>query len=132
MHDRFLYYTTIPILLDGTGTAGRLAKALYCRHGVTAYGFCPRRGLLLSLYAHYHHTLPYTSENDGVILRLLDAFARDKRNQGGILLLIPCSPEAQAFLERVRPRLEENFVMADLPSSTEDPLGCLIRGGERA
>ncbi len=126
-NDRFLFHTAVPILLDGSRIAGRMAKDLYCRHGVTSYSFCPRRDLLLTVYATHHHTLPYAEENDGVTLRLLFAFAKEWRGRGGILLLIPCSPEATAFLERTRPRLEEDFIIADPATLPKDPLGSLLR-----
>jgi hypothetical protein len=127
-NDRFLFYTTVPILLDTTKNAGRMARDLYCRRGITPHSFSSRRGLLLSVYAKHHHTLPFAEENDGVILRLLFAFAREWRGRGSILLLIPCSPAAQSFLERARSRLDEDFIIADLPSPAEDPLGCLLQG----
>ncbi len=127
-NDRFLFHTAVPVLLDGTADAGRVARNLYCRHGITAHDFCPRRSLLLAIYAKHHHTLPYVEENDGVTLRLLIAFAKEQRSRGGILLLIPCSPAAKAFLERTRPRLDEDFIITESPTPAEDPLVCLLQG----
>lgn len=125
--DRFLFHTAVPILLDRSRDAGRMARELYCRYGISSHSFCPRRNLLLRIYAQCHHTLPYAEGNDGVTLRLLLAFAKEWRGRGGILLLIPCSPEATAFLERTRPQLEEDFIIADPARLPDDPLGSLLR-----
>lgn len=125
--DRFLFHTAVPILLGGSRDAGRMARELYCRYGVTAYCFSPRRGLLSAVYADFRRTLPYAPENDRVTLRLLLAFAEEWRRRVGILLLIPCSPEAEAFLARARSRLEEDFIFADPATLPRDPLGSLLR-----
>ena len=127
MTDRYLFGTAVPVLLDGGRSAGRLARMLYTRFGLEAHWFGAKGHLLLSVYARKHRALPFTKENDAVTLRLLRAFAREHGSAAGILALIPCSPEAEAYLTRVGATLEEEFVLLPLPDLTEGPLRGLLR-----
>ena len=127
MNERYLYGTAVPILLDGGGVAGRLARRLYTRLGLRVHWFGAKGHILLSVYARKHPALPFTEANDPVILRLLKAFAGDHGTAVGILTLIPCSPEAAAFLSRRRQELEEEYVLLDLPQEGENPLRGLVQ-----
>ena len=130
MENRYLFGTTIPVLLDGRRQAGRLARMLYVRLGLESHWFGAKGHFLLSVYACKHSSLPLTQENDKINLRLLKDFARERRSPVGILALIPCSPEAEVFLGRVGHELEEDFVFLDRPESTENPLLGLIQSND--
>lgn len=127
MTDRYLYGTAIPVLLDGGRSAGLIARKLYIRYGLDVHWFGERRHLLTAVYARRHAAPPFDPANDGVTVRLLQAFAKERRRSVGILALIPCSPEAKAFLERTKDRLETEYVLLDLPSPHENPLRGLVR-----
>ena len=132
MTERYLYGTTVPILLDGGRVAGRIARMLYVRFGLEPHCFGARRHLLVGIYAKRHAALPFAQENDAVNLRLLKAFSAEWGTGAGILALIPCSPEAKSFLERARLSLDEDFIITDLPAPTENPLDCLLYGDRPA
>ena len=125
--ERYLYCTAIPVLLDGGRTAGRVARQLYTRYGLVSHCFCPRRHPLTAIYTRRHAALPFTEENDGVTLLLLRSFAVERRRDGGIPALIPCSPEAAAFLSRMGEALEEDYVLLTVPASGQNPLRELVR-----
>jgi hypothetical protein len=127
VNERYLYGTAVPILLDGGGVAGRLARRLYTRLGLRVHWFGSKGHLLLSVYARKHSALPFFEANDPVTLRLLKAFARDHGTAVGILTLIPCSPEAAAFLARVRKELEDEYVLLDMPREGDNPLRSLVQ-----
>lgn len=127
MNERYLFGTAVPVLLDGGRVAGRVACKLYARFGLNSHWFGPKGHLLLSVYARKHPTLPFSEANDTVTLRLLKAFAREHGRAMGILALIPCSPEAVAFLTRVRHELEDEYVLLDLPQEGENPLQGLVQ-----
>ena len=129
MEERYLYSTTVPILLDGGRLAGRVARMLYVSYGLESHWFGPGWHWLIAVYARRHAALPFTEDNDPVTLRLLKAFAEERGSFVGIPALIPCSPEAEAFLERVRPHLEENFVLLGMPDPTQNPIRGLVRRG---
>lgn len=130
MEDRYLFGTTIPVLLDGKGQAGRLSRRLYTQFGLESHWFGARGHLLLSVYARKHSTLPFTPDNDAVNLRIIKDFARERRTSSGILALIPCSPEAEVFLGRVGHELEEDFIFLNRPEENENPLLGLIRSND--
>ena len=125
--ERYLYSTAVPVLLDGGRTAGRVARQLYTRYGLVSHCFCPRRHPLTAIYTRRHAALPFTEENDGVTLLLLRSFAEERRRDGGIPALIPCSPEAAAFLSRMGEALEEDYVLLTVPASGQNPLRELVR-----
>lgn len=130
MKERYLYGTAVPVLLDGGREAGRLARALYVRFGLEPHCFGNKRHLLTRIYAKRHAALPFTKENDGVNLRLLKAFSAEWGGGVGILSILPCSPEAEAFLARVGEALEEDYVLLDSPARNEDPLAGLVQSHE--
>ena len=125
--ERYLYSTAVPVLLDGGRIAGRTARLLYARHGLEPHCFAPRRHPLTAVYTRRHVALPFTRENDAVNLRLLKAFAEEWGTGVGILSLIPCAPEAAAFLTRVGQALEEDYVLLESPPARGDPLRGLIQ-----
>ncbi|MBR6782313.1 MAG: hypothetical protein IKM33_03860 [Clostridia bacterium] len=127
MENRYLFGTTKPVLLDGRRLAGRLARMLYVRLGLESHWFGARGHILLTVYARKHPSLPYAEENDPVNLLLLKSFARERSTAAGILALIPCSPEAEAFLGRVGHELEEDFVLLDSPELGQNPLQKLVQ-----
>ena len=124
MECRWLYHTVVPVLLGDPSEAGRVASGLYSRHGLTPHWFGQGRGLLLTVYAERH---PAPAGEDGVLLRLLLAFAKERPAPAGLLTLIPCSEEAEAFLLRHRETLEEHFVLLSRPAPHGEPLGGLVR-----
>ena len=128
MQQPLLFYTTTPVLLGGSPRdAGRLAALLYARHGITLHWFGRGWHPLTAVYASRHPvSLSPAEENDELWVRLLLDLAKAKRAAGGILCLIPGSEEAEAFLGRMRERLEEHFVMLDRPARGEDPLYGLV------
>ena len=129
MHDPMLFYTAVPVLLGGSPRdAGRLAARLYARHGIQIHWYGRGWHPMLAIYAKRHPvTLPFSQDFDGVMVRLLRGFERDQRYTGGIPCLIPCSEEAEKFLERVRAELEERFVLLERPAAGGDPLYALVR-----
>ena len=130
MENRYLFGTTVPVLLDGRRQAGRLARMLYVQFGLESHWFGSRGHFLLSVYARKHSTLPLTPENDAVNLRIIRDLARERRGSSGILALIPCSPEAEVFLGRVGHELEEDFIFLNRPEENENPLVGLIRSND--
>ena len=127
MEDRYLFGTTIPILVDGKGQAGRLSRRLYTQFGLESHWFGAGGHLLLSVYTRKHSTLPFTPDNDAVNLRIIKDFARDRRTSAGILALIPCTTEAELFLRRAGHTLEEDFVLLERPESGQNPLQKLVQ-----
>lgn len=127
MDHRYLFGTTVPVLLGGKRQAGRLARMLYIRFGLESHWFGDRGHILLSVYARKHPSLPLAIEHDPVNLLLLKAFARERSTSAGILALIPCSPEAELFIARAGHELEEDFILLDRPKPTQNPLWGLIR-----
>ena len=130
MYDPMLFYTAVPILLGGSPRdAGRLAADLYARHGIEAHWYGRGWHPLLAIYAKRHPvTLPFTEENDGIMVRLFPGFEKQQRHTGGIPCLIPCSEEAELFLKRTRVDLEDRFVILERPAVGGDPLYGLVHG----
>ncbi len=128
MVEPMLFYTAVPVLLGGRpGDAGRLAAKLYARHGVQTHWYGRGWHPLLATYTVRHPvTLRFAEENDGIMTRLLCGFEAEQRHTGGIPCLIPCSEEAEHFLERNRTVLEERFVLLSLPEKGQDPLYQLV------
>ena len=128
MREPMLFFTAVPVLLGGSpGAVGRLAATLYANHGIEPHWFGRGFGLRVSVYTQRHPlSLPFAERNDGVILHLLCDFEKSQRHSGGILCLIPCSPEAEAFLGRARDVLEERFVLLERPEGGADPLYGLV------
>ena len=125
MNDAMLFYTALPVLLGSPRAAGRTAAALHLRHGIVPHWFGRGWHPLLSLFAKRHAmTAPYS---DPMLTRLLLSFADEQRYTGGILCLIPCSEEADAYLARQRERLEEVFVILGRPTAGDDPLSPIVR-----
>ncbi len=127
MDQRYLYGTAVPVLLDGGKLAGRVALFLYARFGLDVHWFGEGRHLLLAIYAKKHPCPSYAEKNDRVTVRLLKAFAKERGRAAGIPALIPCSPEAVAFLARVGAELEEEYVLLEMPDSTKNPIRGLLR-----
>ena len=130
MHDSMLYYTAVPILLGGSPRrAGRIAADLYIRHGIRAHWYGRGWHPLIAVYAVRHPvSLPFSEENDGIMVRLLHGFEKQQRHTGGIPCLIPCSREAELFLMRAREILEEHFVLLEPPAAGVNPLYGLVHG----
>lgn len=130
MRDPMLFYTAVPVLLDGSPrTAGRLAAALYIRHGVGLHWYGRGWHPLLALYTRRHPvSLPFSEDHDGMWIRMLCDFEKEQRHIGGIPCLIPCSREAELFLMRAREILEEHFVLLEPPAAGVNPLYGLVHG----
>ena len=130
MREPMLFYTAVPILLGGSSkTVGRLAARFYADHGVDVHWFGRGYGFLSAVYTKRHPLrFSFTERNDGAILRFLRDFEKNQRPLGGILCLIPCSAEAEAFLERTRDALEDRFVLLERPTPGSDPLYGLVHG----
>ena len=128
MREPMLFFTAVPVLLGGSPKAvGRLAASLYANHGVEPHWYGRGFGLLTTIYAKRHPlSLSFSERNDPVILHLLRDFEKHQRPIGGILCLIPCSAEAEAFLERAKETLEERFVLLSRPEPGADPLYGLV------
>ena len=102
---------------------------LYTRHGVTLHWFGQGWHPLLAVYAARHPIrLPLQREQDPAWTRLLSDFAKEQCPGGGILCLIPGSTEADAFLQRRRDTLEEQYVILPPLTEGEDPLYGLVHG----
>ncbi|MBE6585270.1 MAG: hypothetical protein E7645_01940 [Ruminococcaceae bacterium] len=120
----YLYTTAVPVLLDGKVTAGRLASEMHLRHDIRPHWFGRGFDIRLLLSA-LRHPLPsaLSRMSDGVLLQILLDFAA---TQSGILLLYPCSPEAEAFVGRNTEVLESRYVILHAPA-VGDPLAPLVR-----
>lgn len=127
MDARYLYTTAIPVLLGGGRLAGKTALYLYAHYGLEVRWLGEGWHPLLAIYADRLASLPLTEEKDAVVTRHLLAFAKGYQRSVGIPALIPCSPEAEAYLTRVGATLEEEFVLLPLPDLTEGPLRGLLR-----
>ena len=118
----WLYHTTLPILV-GTPTdahqAGRLARALFRRHGVVCTWFGRRLSLRLWLYTH-RYPVSLGSLSDAMRVRALLDFAAAPVRRGYLLVLIPCSPKADAFLTRCSDALGAAYIR--LAGNMDDPL----------
>lgn len=130
MDEKYLYTTAVPILLDGGPLAGKTARYLYVRYGLEVRWLGEGWHPLLAVYAARLASLPFTEGNDGVVTRHLLALARERKRALGIPVLIPCSPEAEAYIARAGEALEEEFVLLPLPDLTESPLRGLLRREE--
>ena len=127
MEDRYLNTTAVPILLGGGRLAGKTAQYLYAHYGLEVRWLGDGWHPLLAIYAKRLASLPLTEENDATVTRHLLAFAEGYRRSVGIPAIIPCSPEAEAYLTRARDMLEEEFVLLPLPDLTQSPLRGLLR-----
>jgi hypothetical protein len=127
MKDRYLYTTAVPVLLGGGRLAGKTALYLYAHYGLAVRWLGDTWHPLLAIYAKRLASLPLTEENDATVTRHLLAFAESYRRSVGIPAVIPCSPEAEAYLTRAGDTLEEEFVLLPLPDLTQNPLRGLLR-----
>ena len=130
MEDRYLYTTAVPILLGGGRLAGKTAQYLYGHYGLEVRWLGDTWHPLLTIYAKRLASIPLTEENDATVTRHLLAFAKGYRRSVGIPAIIPCSPEAEAYLTRAGDTLEEEFVLLPLPDLTDTPLRGLLRREE--
>ena len=130
MKDRYLYTTAVPVLLGGGRLAGKTALYLYAHYGLAVRWLGDTWHPLLAIYAKRLASLPLTEENDATVTRHLLALAEGYRRSVGIPAVIPCSPEAEAYLTRAGDTLEEEFVLLPLPDLTESPLRGLLRREE--
>ncbi len=120
----YLYATTTPILLDGKKLAGMMAMEIYVRHGLTSHWFGCGHSLGLTAYAKRHPLpSPLSRLSDDLILKILLDFSSEN---SGILVLYPCSPEAEAFVSRSMAALESHYVILP-PAVSGDPLAPLIQ-----
>ena len=122
--NEYLYATTVPVLLDGKRLAGKVAMEIYVRHGRISHWFGRRQSLILAAYTN-HHPLPgaFDRLSDDLILTMLQDFSSENQ---GILVLYPCSPGAEAFVERNRSLLDNHFVILP-PCVGLDPLAPLVK-----
>jgi hypothetical protein len=130
MKDRYLYTTAVPVLLGGGRLAGKTALYLYAHYGLAVRWLGDTWHPLLAIYAKRLASIPLTEENDATVTRHLLALAEGYRRSVGIPAIIPCSPEAEAYLTRAGDTLEEEFVLLPLPDLTESPLRGLLRREE--
>lgn len=130
MDERYLYTTAVPVLLGGGRLAGKTALYLYARYGLEVRWLGEGWHPLLAIYAKRLASLPLTEESDVTLTRHLLAFAKSCRKSIGIPTLIPCSPEAEAYIARAGEVLEEEFVLLPLPDLTQNPLRGLLRREE--
>lgn len=115
----YLYTTVIPVLLGDASSAGKAARDIYMRHEITPHWFGRKRHILLGGCCRCHRLpRPLADMSDPLLLQILLDFARE---QSGLLVLYPCSSEAEAFVLREKQALESRFVILSLPS-TGDPL----------
>ena len=127
MQHPLLYFTAKPVLLGDSRVAGRIAAALYRRHGITCRWLGQGSSIGLHVYARRHPlNLPPDLRGERLYLRRLLDLAKEEL-PGGIPCIIPCSPDAEAFLERFREVLEEHFTLLPRPRGEADPLYPLIR-----
>ena len=126
MQDALLYFTAKPVLLGAPKEAGRIAALLYRRHGITCRWLGNGSSLRLRIYARRHPLhIPPNKKGERLYLRLLLDMAKEKP-LGGIPCIIPCSPDAEAFLTRFREDLEEHFTLLTCPKENADPLCSLV------
>jgi hypothetical protein len=130
MKDRYLYTTAVPVLLGGGRLAGKTALYLYAHYGLAVRWLGDTWHPLLAIYAKRLASIPLTEENDATVTRHLLALAEGYRRSVGIPAIIPCSPEAEAYLTRAGDTLEEEFVLLPPPDLTESPLRGLLRRDE--
>ncbi len=119
----YLYTTVIPVLLGSASMAGKAAKDMYLRHEITPHWFGCGSSLRLWGYTKRHPLpRPVSDMSDGLLLQILLDFADE---QSGLLALYPCSPEAEAFVERQTQALESRFVILTL-TEARDPLSLVV------
>ena len=119
----YLYTTVVPVLLGGGLPAGRAAREIHLRHEITPHWFAHRRGIGLWGCAQYHRLpRPVEEMSDSLLLQILLDFASE---QSGLLVLYPCSSEAESFVIRKSETLESRFVILPLPK-TGDPLSRIV------
>ena len=123
----YLFYTTTPVLLGGSAHAGRRAKAIWEAYHLTPHWFGRGRHWSLTAYAQ-KHTLPQKISlvSDTLLVQILIDFAKEQQD-GNILVLIPCSKDAQEFLTRQKAVLETYFVILPHDTPLDDPLSLLIK-----
>lgn len=114
----YLYHTTVPVLLDGKGKAGRIALELYRQHRLTSHWFGCGGSLLTVTYTQ-KHPLPceFSRLSDGILTQILLDFARAQ--EGKLLVLIPCSSAAREYVCRTAETLECGFVLLSTPTESE-------------
>ena len=119
----YLYMTMLPVLLDGKKRAGEIALEMYMRHGITPHWFGRGMDIRLAFCAE-RHPLPATPGilSDEILTEILLDFAEE---HGGLLVLYPCSPAAEAFIARTSAALESQYVIQ--PLGEGDPLAPLVR-----
>lgn len=119
----YLYTTVVPVLLGGGLPAGRAAREIHLRHEIIPHWFAHRRGIGLWGCAQYHRLpRPVEEMSDSLLLQILLDFASE---QSGLLVLYPCSSEAESFVIRKAETLESRFVILPLPK-TGDPLSRIV------
>ncbi len=123
----YLYQPFVPVLLGGRGRdAVRMAARIYRRHRVVSHWF--GHGRTLGLGHLKRHALPSSADaiSDEALTRMLMDFAHEKEATGGFLSLLPCTPDAEAYLHRAHHVLETAYVLLPPPGTTADPLRGLI------
>ena len=101
--------SVIPMLIGNNKSSRRLARRLFWRFSVRSHIFDHRSSRILDfMLAAAFSPLPNT-EDDEFILLTLDRFASEHSDM--TYLLVPCSDEARALVERGRPTLEGGFII---------------------
>ncbi|MCI6502750.1 MAG: hypothetical protein MSA49_05940 [Clostridia bacterium] len=100
----------LPFLLGGGPVAYRTALRLFFRHGLFSVVFARKK----TLFSHPRwisrfFPLPDGSADDFIFMTLERYIAEEERDR--IFVLVPCTPESEAFVKRNRSRLESRFVL---------------------
>lgn len=122
METAFLCGTAVPVLVGGTAdahTAGRIARRIFRRHGAVSCWFGRRWSPLLLLYARRYPVAVAPLCDELRVAALLD-FAAAPEQADRLLLLIPCSAVAEAFLTANAAALSTAYIL--LPLCPEDPI----------
>lgn len=122
----YLYYTALPVLLGGRREAGRRAKVIWRRYGLTPHWFGVGRHFLLTSHAH-RHLIPKKigQMSDTLLLQILLDHAKEQASDA-LLALLPCEENARAFLERQKDALEPFYAILPHDAPWDAPLSPLI------
>ena len=133
--DDWLMCTAMPVLLGDPRRCGRAAREMWRRHRVTGIFPGRRRSLRLLLWAA-SGGIGLSGLSDVCKVKALHDFAAVPDRRTSLLALIPCSPDAEAFLSAFADRLNPDYVLLPCPFDPDghirDPLLPLIRAGETA
>ena len=133
--DSWLMYTAVPVLLGDPRRCGRAAREMWRRHRVAGTVPGRRRSLGLLLWARAGGP-GLEGLSDACKVKALHDFAAVPDRRTSLLALIPCSPDAAAFLTAFANALESDYVLLPCPFDPDgrvrDPLSPLIRAAGTA